>query len=116
MLEWWLHADMISLEFPGVIKVLQVLAQPNCITEMQLFMWIPGSHAWADQDWEKIDHILSDRSKFQHLEKLNLRLWVHQAGSDYEKQKQLVKFKTTRLPALCLAADNYLDFSISNVW
>jgi len=114
-LEWWLHADLISFEFPEVIKALQALAhQPNSITEIQLFMWIPGSHTWADQDWERIDHILADRSSFQRLEKLNLRLWVHQGPSGhYKKQvKKMAQFKTTKLPSLCLAADDYLDFTI----
>ena len=113
-LEWWLHADLISFEFPQVIKVLQMLAhQPNCITELHLFMWIPGSHTWADQDWGRIDHILVDRSNFQELEKLVLRLWVHQGASDYEKRKHMAQFKTTKLPLLCSAADGDLDFNIS---
>lgn len=113
-LEWWLHADLICFEFPEVIEVLQALAhQPNCITELQLFMWIPGSHTWADQDWEKIDRILVDRSNLQKLEKLDLKLWVHQFGaSDFEKRKQMAHFKTTKLPLLCLAADEYLDFNL----
>jgi hypothetical protein len=112
-LEWWLHADLISFEFPEVIKALQVLAdQPNYITELQLFMWIPGSHTWADQDWGKIDEILVDRSNFQELEKLDLKLWVHQGGSDCEKRKHMAHFRSTKLPLLCLAADDYLDLNI----
>jgi phage pi2 protein 07 len=75
-------------------------------------MWIPGSPTWADQDWGRIDHILVDRSSFQNLKKLDLRLWVHQGASDYEKQKSMAHFKTTKLPLLCLAADDYLDFNI----
>lgn len=114
-LEWWLHADLISCEFPSVIKALQALArQPNCITELQLFMWIPGSHTWVDQDWGRIDRILVDRSNFQQLEKFDLRLWVLQGAFDcHRKQKQMAHFRTTKLPLLCLAADDYLDFNIS---
>lgn len=113
-LEWWFHADLISFEFPQVFKALQVLThQPNCITELQLFMWIPGSHTWADQDWGRIDHILVDRSNFRELEKLDLKLWVHQGASDYEDlRKHMAHFKTTKFPLLCLAADDYLDFNI----
>lgn len=113
-LEWWLHADLISFDFPEVVKALRALAhQPNCIVELQLFMWLPGSHTWADQDWERIDHILADRSKFQQLEKLELRLWLHLRGGDDEKREQFAQFKTTKLPLLCLAADDYLDLHIS---
>lgn len=115
-LEWWLHADLISFEFPEVIKVLQMLAhQPNRIIKLQLLMWIPGSHTWADQDWGRIDRILVDRSNFQELEKLDLKLWVHhwQGVSDYEKRTHMAQFKTTKLPLLCLAADDDLDFNIS---
>lgn len=103
-LEWWLHADFISFEFPEVIKVLQMLArQRNCIMELQLFIWIPGSHMWADQDWERIDQILADRCHFQRLEKLDLQLWV---PSGYE----MVQFKTTKFPLL---SNDSLDFRIS---
>jgi len=117
-IEWNINDDAVSDEFPGFINALQVLAScPNCINELSLTLLTPWSHTLANQDWEKIDHVLADRSTFRRLEKLSIKFWSHLHIDDESGEKRmqdcLTEFRVTKLLRLSLASSDYLDFQFN---
>ncbi|KAF8810340.1 hypothetical protein BYT27DRAFT_7253927 [Phlegmacium glaucopus] len=111
----------VSDKFPGLINALHSLAyHPNCINEFTLISWALWSHTFANRDWEKVDHVLTDRSALPQLEKLSIKFWTYLDAADELGEETLLSLltdfrvtKVTKLLRLSSASSDCLDFQFT---